>query len=99
MNKEVETLAGGEELWTEERGRVMVADPNAVAGTVVASWGSHGAFLSRGRREARIGDEWAPEWAPATAGTVDVAPAGHTSEMPPLSRVGEEGREGRVAAG
>ena len=37
---------------------VVLADPVAVAGTVVASRKSYGTFLSRRGRESTIGKEW-----------------------------------------
>jgi len=48
-----------EVLVTVARGlaSVVLADPIVVAGTVVASHRVYGTFLSRGRRESRIGDE------------------------------------------
>ena len=50
---------------------VVLADPITVACMVVMSDNVYDTFLSRGRGESRVGDEWALTWMSATAITID----------------------------
>ena len=55
-------------------GRMTVANPIAVVGTMMTSHRVYDTFLSRVRKRLRIGDEWVPAWTPTTAGIIDVVP-------------------------